>query len=124
LRLAVREDGVWHVYEVSDVKGAHGGADLLDISGDVRSIELRDGDTGSHVLTTLSDRSKVSRIVAGVLSARTTPVDFEALDESPLFVRFVLGDGTYVERPWHVKAGLLATQLAAPQELALLLRAD
>lgn len=120
LRLAVHEDGVWRVYEVTEVKGAKAGADLLDVGGDVSRIELRDGETGTHVLATLSDRSKIMRVVAAVLAAPTTSVGFGALNENPLFVRFVLGDGTFVERPWHVKTGLLATALAAPEELSLL----
>ena len=43
------------------------------------------------------------------------------MDEGPVFVRFELRDGTFVERAWHVDSGYLASRLEAPEELKLLL---
>jgi hypothetical protein len=120
LRLAAPENGSWRVYEVTDLPAARTGADLLDLGAGVVRIELRDGDTATHLLASVSDDTTVRRIVRAVLAAATVPLKPGGVSESPLFVRFVLPDGTFVERPWQVRARLLANRLRAPAELSLL----
>ncbi|MDQ1641224.1 MAG: hypothetical protein QOJ90_575 [Actinomycetota bacterium] len=120
LRLAARENGSWRVYQVTDLPTARTGADLLDLGGGVLRIELLDGDTATRVLDSVSEAATVQRIVGAVLAAPTEPLKPGGVSESPLFVRFVLADGTFVERPWQVQARLLANRLRAPAELSLL----
>ena len=115
LRLAVQVDGTWRVYEVMDAPRARTGADLLDLGG-VTSVELRDADTAERVLATVDDPESVRRLVAAVLAA---PVFASPPDDlgSPVFVRFLLADGTWVQRPWNREGGVLAQRIEAPVEL-------
>jgi hypothetical protein len=94
-RLAAREDGGWHVYEVFDVPDAATGRDQLDLAGQVRRVHLVDGDADDAIRRTVHDP-----------------------EESPWFVRFDLTDGTVVQRAWHVRAGVLVPRIAAPAALA------
>lgn len=122
LRLAVQEDGGWRVYEVSEVPGARTGADVLDLAAGVEEVSLLDGNTATEVLGAVSEPAEVMRLVDAVLAAPATAADYERLgDEAPVFVRFTLTDGTFIQRAWHRSAGVLASQVAAPDELRLLL---
>jgi hypothetical protein len=117
LRLAARVDGVWRVYEVQDVDSARTGADLLDLSGGVTSIDLLDSETGSQVLATVDDPATVRRVVDAVLAAKVQASPSDILD-APEYVAFHLTDGTTVRRPWLRAPGVLATSVQAPPELA------
>lgn len=122
LRLAVRENGEWRVYEVGEVPGARTGADVLDLAGGVVKVELLDGDTATEVLGSVSGPAEVRRLVDAVLAAPATEADHEwSGDEAPVFVRFTLTDATVVQRAWHRSGGVLASQIAAPAELRMLL---
>lgn len=122
LRLAVQEDGEWRVYESSDVEGAQRGDDVLDISPEtVTRVELRDGDTATTVIGEITAAAEVADLTRAVLDAPVVQPDWDSMDEGPVFVRFELRDGTFVERPWHVDSGYLASRLEAPKELKLLL---
>lgn len=124
LRLAVHEDGAWRVYEVGEVPDARTGGDVLDLAGGVEKVELLDGDSATEVLGSVDEPADVQRLVDAVLEAPAGKPEHERLgDESPVFVRFTLVDGTAVQRPWHRSAGVLASQVAAPDELEALLRA-
>lgn len=121
MRLAVREDGAWRVYEATDIPDARSGAELLDLAGGVTKVELLDGDTATTVLGAVTEAADVARLVDAVLAAPvSSPDDEEFGNEAPVFVRFTLADGTYVQRPWHRKSGVLASRLVAPEELDLL----
>lgn len=119
LRLAVQVGGIWAVYETTDVPQARTGADLLDLGGEVRSVELRDADTAERVLASVDDQVSVRRLVAEVLAA---PVIANPPDDlgSPVFVRFLLADGTWLQRPWSREAGVFALRVEAPAALAQL----
>lgn len=122
LRLAVREGGEWRVYEVTDVPGAKTGAEVLDLGSGVTKVELLDDDTATEVLGSVAEPAEVMRLVDAVLAAPATEPDYERLgDEAPVFVRFTLTDGTFVQRAWHRSAGVLASQISAPDELRMLL---
>ncbi|MGH8938906.1 MAG: hypothetical protein ACRDV2_06100 [Actinomycetes bacterium] len=121
LRLAVEQEGAWRVYEADRRDTARHGSDVLDLGGGVERVELRDGDTGERVLGTVDKPPEVDAIVQAVLSAGTVEPDYDVA-ESPLFVRFVLTDGTYVERDWLAGQGVLGSVIRAPQELDRLRR--
>ena len=116
LRLAVQVDGTWRVYETMDAPRPRTGADLLDLGGGVTSVELRDADTAERITASVDDAEAVRRLVAAVLAA---PVFASPPDDlgSPVFVRFLLTDGTWVQRPWNRAGGVLAQQIEAPAEL-------
>jgi hypothetical protein len=119
LRLAVQVGGTWRVYETMDVPHPRTGADLLDLGTGVTSVELRDADTAERVMTSVDDPESVRRLVAAVLAA---PVIANPPDDlgSPVFIRFMLADGTWVQRPWNRDGGVLAQRIEAPAELELL----
>lgn len=119
LRLAVEEDGAWRVYEADRRDTARSGADLLDLGGGAVRVELLDGETGRRVLGSVDDPAQVRAIVDAVLAARTVKPDYDR-SSNPVFVRFVLHDGTAVECAWDEEAGILASVLTAPPELELL----
>jgi len=110
-RLAAWDDGAWQVYEVDDVPGAVTGEDMLDLRDKVVRVHLVEGDRGEGVLKTVDDTSTVASIVQAVLEAPVLPGTSKLYDrlgnESPVFVRFEMIDGTAVQRAWHVRAGLL-----------------
>lgn len=117
LRLTAQdEDGTWRIYEADRTKTAQTGADLLDLGAGVRSIEVRDAETGETVLTSTADPATVTRITDDVLAAkvlRDPPEDSEDMR----FVRFVLDDGTFLQRTWYPSDGVLAGALRAPASL-------
>jgi hypothetical protein len=117
-RLAAWEDNTWHVYEVDDVADADTGEDMLDL---VTAVHLVEGDRGEGILRTVDDEDRVAAIVQAVLAA---PVLTEGsnlydrlADESPVFVRFDMVDGTAVQRAWHVKSGMPWRRIEAPKIL-------
>jgi hypothetical protein len=120
-RLAAWEDGAWRLYEVDDVPDATVGEDMLDLRDKVVAVHLVEGDRGESILRTVDDEAQVASLVDAVLRARVVSEKsnlYERLgDESPVFVRFDLRDGTSVQRAWHVEAGLLWRRITAPREL-------
>jgi hypothetical protein len=117
LRLAARVDGEWRVYEVVDVPGARTGADLLDLGGDVRGVDLLSGEDGSTVVASVDDPEVVGPLVDAVLSAKAQADPSDDLD-SPEFVRFRLSDGTTVTRAWFRAAGVLSGRLQVGDALS------
>ena len=120
-RLAALEDGAWQVYEVDDVPDAVTGEDMLDLRDKVTAVHLVEGERGEGVLRTVDDPSRVTAIVQAVLAARVLP-DRPGLydrlgNESPVFLRFEMADGTAVQRAWHVEAGILWRRIEAPEIL-------
>ena len=63
------------------------------------------------------------RLVAAVLAAPAFASPPDDLG-SPVFVRFLLADGTWVQRPWNREGGVLAQQIEAPAELEQLFPPD
>lgn len=124
-RLAAREEGAWHVYEVDDVPDAVTGEDMLDLRDKVVRVHLVEGDRGEKILRTVDDESQVTSIVQTVLMAPVLPESptlYDRLgDESPVFVRFDMTDGTAVQRAWHVESGVLWRRIKAPAALEQLL---
>ncbi|MDP9394937.1 MAG: hypothetical protein M3Q27_12155 [Actinomycetota bacterium] len=125
-RLAAHEDGRWRIYEAADVPDAGTGEDLLDIRGKVRRVHLVEGDDeGTGILRTVDRPARVTALVDAVLAAPVMP-EAEAArrfdDETPVFVRFDLADGTTVQRAWHVRAGVLSRRVEAPAALLHALR--
>lgn len=120
LRLAAQVEGRWRVYEAMDVPRPRTGADLLDLGGGVTGVQVMDGDTATHVLARVDDPEDVRRLAAAVLAA---PVLASPPDDmgSPVFVRFELADGSWLQRPWNREAGVLAQRIDAPPELTELL---
>lgn len=120
-RLAAWEDGAWHVYEVDDVPDAKTGEDMLDLRDKVTAVHLVEGDRGEGILQTVDDEDRVAAIVRAVLAAPVLPEKsslYERLgDESPVFVRFDMVDGTAVQRAWHVESGLLWRRIKVPEIL-------
>lgn len=120
-RLAARENGAWHVYEVDDLPDAITGEDLLDLRDKVVRVHLVEGDRDEQILKTVDDPSQVAALVAAVLAAPVLPETstlYDRLgDESPVFIRFDLVDGTVVQRAWHVEAGVLWRRIQAPAVL-------
>ncbi len=116
LRLTADVEGVWLVYEVSEVEGARTGADLLDLGAGVTSIDLLDGETGTTVLATVDDPAELRRVADAVLAAPVQASPSDDLD-APEFLAFHLTDGTSVRRPWFRAAGVLGRQVQAPPEL-------
>jgi hypothetical protein len=126
-RLAAKEDGAWRVYEVMDVPGAATGADQLDLAGKVVTVHLVEGDRGEDIVATVADPVRVTALVQAVLSSPVFPereLEERLGDDSPVFVRFELVDGTAVQRAWHVRAGVLWPRIEAPPELAEALTPD
>jgi hypothetical protein len=127
-RLAANENGSWRLYEVTDVPGAATGADLLDLAGKVVKVHLVEGDRGEDILETVDNPGRVAALVRAVLSSPVLPerteMDKRLGDESPVFIRFDLIDGTAVQRAWHVKAGVLWPRIEAPPELSEALAPD
>ncbi len=126
-RLAANENGAWRVYEVMDVPGAATGADQLDLAGKVVKVHLIEGDRGEDILETVDDAARVTALVRAVMTAPVVPeqaLEQRVGDESPVFVRFDLIDGTVVQRAWHVKGGVLWPRIEAPPELSEALAPD
>lgn len=117
-RLAAWEEGAWRVYEVDDVPDAVTGEDMLDLRDKVVRVHLVEGDRGERILRTVDRPSEVAFVVRAVLAAPVLPETSSLYDElgneSPVFVRFEMLDGTAVQRAWHVEAGLLWRRIAAP----------
>jgi hypothetical protein len=120
-RLAAWEDGAWHVYEVDDVPDAETGEDMLDLRDKVTAVHLVEGDRGERILQTVHDEDRVAAIVRAVLAAPVLPETssmYDRLgDESPVFVRFDMVDGTAVQRAWHVESGMLWRRIEVPEIL-------
>ena len=120
-RLAAWEDNTWHVYEVDDVPDAETGADLLDLRNKVTAVHLVEGDRGEGILRTVDDEDRVAAIVQAVLAAPVLPEAsnlYDRLtDESPVFVRFDMVDGTAVQRAWYVISGMLWRRIEASKIL-------
>ena len=115
-RLAAWEEGAWRLYEVDDVPDAVVGEDMLDLRDKVVAVHLVEGDRGERILRTVDDKAQVETLVDAVLSAPVVSEQSSRLgDESPVFVRFDLRDGTSVQRAWHVEAGLLWRRITAPR---------
>lgn len=117
-RLAAWEDSAWRVYEVDDVPDAETGEDMLDLRDKVTAVHLVEGDRGEGILKTVDDEHRVAAIVRAVLAAPVLPETsslYERLgDESPVFVRFDMVDGTAVQRAWHVESGMLWRRIKVP----------
>lgn len=124
-RLAAWDDGAWHVYEVDDVPDAVEGEDMLDLRDKVVRVHLVGGDRGERIIKTVDDKFDVTSIVESVLAARVLPETSKLYDrlgdESPVFVRFEMIDGTAVQRAWHVRAGVIWRRIKAPAALEKLL---
>ncbi|MGZ4590521.1 MAG: hypothetical protein ACXV2I_06980 [Actinomycetes bacterium] len=127
-RLAAHEDGVWRVYEVTDVPRAVTGSDQLDLAGKVVRIHLVEGERGKDIRRTVDNPARVAALVRALLAAPVLPdraqLQDELATESPVFIRFDLADGTAVQRAWYVEAGVLWPRIQAPPELAMELAPD
>ena len=112
-RLAAYLDGRLDLYEVDTNPRARVGADLLDIGGKVRAIDVISAQDGTTVLATISDQAEVRRLVAMVLVA---PVN-QAIPTSSgqeYIVAFRLADGTATARIFWPKQGALGRGILVP----------
>lgn len=115
-RLAARTARGWQLYEVDDVASATRGEDLLDLAGKVKVIDLLDGESGTRVLRRVDDPATVDRLVTALLAAPVTRQGYG--NEVPVFLRFELTDGTYVQRAWFRASGVIWRGIQAPPTFA------
>ncbi len=103
-RLAAEQSGKFMLFEADTNPRAKTGADLLDIGGKVRSIDVFDNSgTATAPLATLANARLVVTLTAQLLAA---PVDQTRMDASgPQYsLTFLLADGTDVVRSYFPKA--------------------
>ena len=106
-RLATMEDGRVTLYEADTNPRARTGADLLDIHGKVRAIEILSEEDSETVLGTIGEERAVERLVSVILES---PVDQGSQDhDGPrYFLGFRLADGTKVVRAYWLESGELS----------------
>ncbi len=112
-RLVARFANRLTFYEADTNPHARTGADLLDISGKVRSIAVNSPQDGTTELGVMTNPTQVEALVAMVLSA---PVDqqFQERDSTTYFIAFHLNDGTAVSRAYWLGSGELARGILLP----------
>jgi hypothetical protein len=110
-RLAARHNGRLVLYEADSNPAARRGADLLDIEGKVKSIALLDQKTGRTVVSRLSDRSRVDRLVRVIAAASIDPNYPPQQSSGPVdyvHLAFELDDGTATVRAYDRIRGVLS----------------
>lgn len=113
-RLAVRQDGGVRVYEADTNAAATRGRDLLDIAGNVRSIEIRGGADSQTTLALIDSPDQVSRLVELVLES---PVEESTVSNTRSYlVAFQLIDGSEVVRRHWPDSGELQRGMFLPRE--------
>lgn len=105
------------VYELVDRPDARTGADLFDIRGKVRQIafQLRDGEP-----LTITDPRDVRDVVEAVLAAPLYPPEHRIPEDdygAEVRLRFLLEDGTIMQRSYFPDADLVDPRLLEPREL-------
>ena len=112
-RLAAYLNGRLDLYEVDTNPHARVGADLLDIGGKVRALDVISGQDGSTIQATIRDQAQIQRLVAMVLAA---PVNQAVVSSSGpgYIVNFQLVDGTATARQFTPEQGLLGRGILLP----------
>jgi hypothetical protein len=113
-------NGGYRIYEVDTAPDARVGADLLPLAGKVVAVEIRDGDYATHVLARINDPTRTRALVAGMLAAQVD--QRRQPTETPLFIRFVLTDGTAVQRAWFPTAAVLQRGIQLPRAVSATLQ--
>src|SRR5258708_22636495 len=114
-RLAAQFAGRLTFYEANSNPKAKTGADLLDIGGKGRSIDVNSEYDGKTQLATISDPAQVARLVALVLAA---PVDQQRQESAAAsyFIAFHLIHGTAVARNYWAGSGQIVPGILTPPD--------
>ena len=108
-RVAAHHEGRLVLYEADSNPAAHRGADLMDIEGRVKSIALFDQKTGRHLVSRLTEKSRVDdlvRLVAGASVDANIPAGCAHAGDC-VQLAFELTDGTASIRGYDRINGVL-----------------
>lgn len=111
-RLAALREGSYRIYEVDTAPRARTGGDLLPLNGLVRSIDIVDADTWTHVLGRVTDPQEIASLVGAIVQAPVNQASKVGLAEFTL--RFHLLDGTTVLRAWYPRESIVERGILVP----------
>jgi hypothetical protein len=112
-RLVARSAGRLTFYEADTNPHATTGADLLDIRGKVRSIDINSEQDGRTELGTVTDPAQVAALIAMVLDAPVHQKS-QACDGTGYILVFQLDDGTAVAHGYCLGTGELDRGIRLP----------
>ena len=123
-RLAAVVRGRTFLYQAWRNPRAKVGADLFDIAGKVRAIDVQRGQPtpaapGAPVRVAVSTDTEA--LVAMILHGAMRPPRAHAFEEPRYWLTFWLADGTTLGRPYYTETGELMDGLVVPAEFGKLL---